>query len=773
MAGSRFCIFLLSFVLAFSSQLFARSCSKNYSGSNYIDSYGNASVEKTSTGCRIYRGSTSASVELPSGYDVSECTWSCSFYGGGGYRDAARIDYTCCDEACLLDSISCNGIWDSDDCECGDGCINERSQCESRGGTFHGSYSRVNNCCQGECDLCTSAEQQRLADSYRTICCAAGLAFPDMTDVCLSEGVGACGIDYSTVCPTYAPCDCVGPEDLNFNSLRQKCYDESSSSTGGSSSGGSSDSGSSGSQSSSSGNGEDWEYDYRDSLHKIIVNTSSTSKGITDLMQCFALGLCKDDLTPVINSIEGVGDSVHNVRVVIKDSTHKIIDILTGIRDKDGNTDTITSAIGSAASGIVDAMSAEAEQIGIKIEGVAAAIEVSSESLLVHLDSIWKSLKPDIQDSILKYQKYASDNFDSVILGMGKGFGLIDSLIDSTVKYFQGIATTLDTMSFDIELDSGLFTSDTTINPTVRNIDSVLQSIKDTSLYEISSEIQYLQDTVNSLKPFLSAIGDSVGDMKGSVTGAIDGLGDSIGVATGMLKRLLDSVSKYGNGLSDVGDSVGGVRGAVNALGDSMSGWWNGNGKTGLDTSGNGVGTSMDGVINGTSVDADSGAIGSIVDAGINDPSLHYGPGGVFDTSRTGVAGDTVPDSVYSLPSLDSVKTILEESVNRDYDSAEAKYKAYFDTLRDEMQLIDWDSVILSPLAAKVPNTNTCPAECFAVRSTGAPSIYGNFNYNFGLCTSWPVLGGMNVLLFVRLILRIVTAVLCVYIGAWFIAGRK
>lgn len=99
----------------------ARSCQTNYAGSNYIDSYGTASVEKTATGCRIYRGSTSASVGIPSGYDVSECTWGCSYYGGGGYRDAARIDYTCCTDACLLDSVAgCpdGQTWNSAACRC-------------------------------------------------------------------------------------------------------------------------------------------------------------------------------------------------------------------------------------------------------------------------------------------------------------------------------------------------------------------------------------------------------------------------------------------------------------------------------------------------------------------------------------------------------------------------------------------------------------------------------------------------------------------------------
>ena len=53
---------------------------------------------------------------------------------------------------------------------------------------------------------------------------------------------------------------------------------------------------------------------------------------------------------------------------------------------------------------------------------LADSLGVSTDSIIKHLDSIWQRLDPDIQDSILKYQKYATDNFDSVLYGKGKGF---------------------------------------------------------------------------------------------------------------------------------------------------------------------------------------------------------------------------------------------------------------------------------------------------------------------------------------------------------------
>lgn len=689
----------------------------------------------------------------------NQMAWSCegSCMNRGYGHPECHGTVTCCDD-CGRDSINCsaNAIWNSAECRCEDDyCLNYRNDCQSKGGRFEGNNNVIDQCCRGQCNLCGEAFKSRIYDKLAKLCCDNGAAPPMLDRACFGmSGAGNCGVSTSTLCANNS-CHCIFPGEEGYNHQLLQCYpDQSSSSQGegssssgapGSSSGGGSSGGggssSSGGGSSGSGNGDDFEYDYNDSLHKIIVALGAIDEDLNNLILCFTMGQCKTDLTGVEDGISSIGDSLHGLKLLIADSSSKMIDLLKDIKGKSNGAIEITDGLVVLGDSLMNALREQNDSTGIYLDALADSVGVSRDSLLAHLDSIWKSLKPDVQDSILKYQKYAHDNFDSVLYGTGKGFGLIDQLIDSTVKYFTGVTAALETLSVEVGLDSGLFVSDTSINPTVRSIDTGMYRI-DTALQNIYSEFVYFGDTY---RVYMNGLSDSMGGFAGNLVGKLE----------------------------DLGDSAGSVRGAIGGIGDSLEGWWSGTGKGGLDTSGSGVATAMDGVINGTSLDADSAAIGSIYNAGMNDPSLHYGPGGVFDTSRTGVAGDTVPDSAYGLPSLDSVKTILEQSVKKDYDSAETKYKAYFDTLRDEMQLIDWDSVILSPLAAKVPNTNTCPADCFAVTSTGAPSIFGSFTYNFGVCNSWPILGGMNVLLFVRLILRIVTAVLCVYIGAWFIAGRK
>ena len=217
---------------------------------------------------------------------------------------------TCCSNQCEVDSLNCNGTWYPNQCKCiGDECGDQRAACESLGGRFVGTTDITEECCVGSCNLCESP--QSVAKYERTVttpCCNAGFAPPPMERMCFGNHLGSgCGVSVSDYCTTDNPCYCLEPGDEGFLTARAMyCNnDQSSSSSGGGSSssgGGSSSSGggsssSGGGSSSSGGNGEDWEYDYRDSLHKIIVNTGATVEGVRELVFCFTLGNCKTDLT--------------------------------------------------------------------------------------------------------------------------------------------------------------------------------------------------------------------------------------------------------------------------------------------------------------------------------------------------------------------------------------------------------------------------------------------------------------------------------------------
>lgn len=238
--------------------------------------------------------------------------------------------------------------------------------------------------------------------------------------------------------------------------------------------------------------------------------------------------------------------------------------------------------------------------------------------------------------------------------------------------------------------------------------------------HSIDSTVKYLQKGTRTLDSTIDALG-----------GKYEGMGDSLGRIAGKLDSMY-----YGNGRvpDDTGSTI-------------YDGW--ADGEDG-DTTGNGYLLGL----------------GSLAEQAINDTSFDR----IFQLDSTS-SNDTVK---YTLPSVDSLNEVLQESIQEDYKNLEDTLKNYFDTLRGEIQLINFDSAIIAPLGMKVPNTNTCPEQCFAIDLSGAGSVYsGVKGMSWPLCKSYSAMAGLNVLQFIRLILRIITAIGCVYIGMWFIAGKK
>ena len=117
----------------------------------------------------------------------------------------------------------------------------------------------------------------------------------------------------------------------------------------------------------------DLEYDYRDSLHKIISNTTSSKKNLDAILLCM--------IEPI--NCDGMKQKDTLVRNAILDASNTNDTNFAAVRLRLLMTDTMLSH---------------------------------------HLDSV------------VKHQR---ENLDSVLMGMSKGFVKVDSLIDSAVKYFQ------------------------------------------------------------------------------------------------------------------------------------------------------------------------------------------------------------------------------------------------------------------------------------------------------------------------------------------------
>ena len=228
------------------------------------------------------------------------------------------------------DSIRCEINPDLEGCA--NACTEFQNDCESRGGVWQGSVTS-DTTCASTCDLCGTPESQAMREYIYNSCCEGGLTpqyscgFPGgpssisgmvYSDV-LSMGCNTSNWETQKICDTFydessssqnsssstaqssssiSEYCLIFPNDLACicaeNPEHPDCAYLSSNSSSdsqepGSSGGGgdtSSDSGGGGTPSSSGSGGvigDDWEYDYRDSLHRIINATARTASNTQEI----------------------------------------------------------------------------------------------------------------------------------------------------------------------------------------------------------------------------------------------------------------------------------------------------------------------------------------------------------------------------------------------------------------------------------------------------------------------------------------------------------
>ena len=217
-----------------------------------------------------------------------------------------------CTTQAEADSVACAQNPDLPTCR--NPCSDYKDECESHGGNWQGSVTS-DTTCASTCDLCSTPESQAMREYVYNSCCEGGLtpqyscgfpggpssisgmvysdvlslgcntsnwetqkicdAFYDESSSSQSSSSSSGGVSSSSVSeycllfPTDLACICAA------DSTNPDCsYLNSSGSPGSSGSGeGSSGSGGSG----GIAGGDDWEYDYRDSLHRIINATTRTA----------------------------------------------------------------------------------------------------------------------------------------------------------------------------------------------------------------------------------------------------------------------------------------------------------------------------------------------------------------------------------------------------------------------------------------------------------------------------------------------------------------
>lgn len=339
------------------------------------------------------------------------------------------------------------------------------------------------------------------------------------------------------------------------------------------------------------------------------------------------------------------------------------------------------------------------------------------------------------------------DNNSSASGGAGDQYNyypILDTIRDSLVnirKNVQNIYTCMITpgtctglapqVTVNVPSDSGFLKN---INSTINTTNTLLDSSLRNGNERLRNAIASANDTlIDSLRKFLNNSNDhtvdtlhnihnSINDLAGNISGRL-GYGDT---ATSTLR---DELRGYFTGVEVDTGAVGFANSWISegeALGDSLGraiGWIGGLDSVDIDS------VFRAGGFDSLSVDSVSAAV---------------------DDSLSGVA-----DSLNSIlvAQNDSIKRGLPDSLD-----------VWADSLVSYSPFASFDSLIFGQLGAKIPNSNQCPDDCNKW-SINLPR-FGLFNFtiDYGLCLGRVPLGGMNVLGFIRLLLRIVTVWSCIWI---------
>lgn len=636
-----------------------------------------------------------------------------------------------CDTQAEADSAKCALNPSSPGCK--DGCADMRKQCEGAGGVFSGSAA--SGCCKAVCNVCKNF--QKLVNIKQQQCCDQGLAPPDSMRGCQIISRETCGMNWSTfntrTTPDYS-CQDPSLDSTVAKRYLKQCFDyEEDEDPGSSSSGDGSSSSGDGSSSSgdggSSGSGDmgcqecPW-------LDSILDTLTAQKHQVDNIYLCVTIpSLCADEqekeatvdsalaryVFPGLDSLVRLDSS--QVRILMRLDSNT----LRALRNDSAALDNDTMIYRS----ITDAGYTNDTNL-IELRGRVFRMDTAMRH---RLDSLIKSLPKDVLDSIVKYQDSTMDRIDSALWGKGVGFSLIDSLVDSTVKYFKV------SNHYDSVYNVMFHDFDSTFKYKMENLEVSVESdyaglgYGDTATSTLRKDLSDMKEAITS----------AISDIDGSVTGSLDGLKDAIdGLGGGNAISSFDSaIAANGGGAVDTSGVYLDIYGGE-LLADSIA---------------------RDVGYDKIDVARDTAAMDSVL-------ALDY-----TETDSTLCVGSECVSYDSDAKIADSAQRYIARQGDSIRASNQAFYKdsvdSYFQQVKDT--LTKWnpfgmfDSTLMKTLGAKVPNSNTCPEHCSKYR-VEVPFIFGNLgiDLDWQLCASWAVLGGQNVMSFLRFIIRVIVAVTCI-----------
>lgn len=673
--------------------------------------------------------------------------------GNWGTTLAQKNWVTCvyrCGSQCDVDSIICvqNGsTWREDaSASCGKSCQEPcncddyQANCESLNGEFSGNCANANpeggQCCVATCYLCNTAAAQKQQEMAKKVCCASGMVPPKLSDYCFNmPPPGKCGMNYSNVRNDFdSQWKC---RELDENSsqkmvnwYREACLESSSSAVESSPSSGAS-SGGDGSSSSGSPYPPDCpECPWLDS----ILDTLTAQKGVVDEIRTCVLfpSLCgaeSEDLPQIDTSLlpylrPFMDSTVKLSREQIELLAHldtnmlKILDSLSKLPKSDTALMLAVNAASSNIEGKLNTVNTSIVHMNDStkkwLRRIADSTGISRDSLINHLDSIKNRIPTDILDSILKYQKLASES-DSIAVNVD--LSSIDSLIDSTVSYFNK----------SLRADS---LRGEKLNDSLAAIHDAIQDIS----YKMYQLLGYGDTASNTLRNDIEGVSSAVNEYRDSALKYFALFGDSMGAINSALGALLGKLSPGAIDTNGLGVWASYMRSGEN-MGDSIVnsyGWQN---LKNLD-----VDSNYSAALGGLSNKTDS--ISGVVDDSLSNKAARLN------------------DSL--VRKNDSLKRNLPDTLTK-----------YADSLVIWAPFADFDSIIYSTLGTRIPNKDECPEDC-QKWSVSIPIIgLVNYTVDYGLCLGRASLGNLSVLAFLKLLIRIIVAITCVMIIYRTLIGLK
>lgn len=461
------------------------------------------------------------------------------------------------------------------------------------------------------------------------------------------------------------------------------------------------------------------------------------------------------------SSSEGEGESASSsadagTNCVGEECLPEIYGVLDTIRD------TLVQKLAPDVEGIKDCLYSFrlcAQLDSIKIDWT----NMPKDSSWLHIDTtLLKYIKPLMDSSVAldSHQLKVLRNLDTNML---KQMRLDTAMLNLDSAMLRNDSSTRKAI---VSGDSGIMKRVGHVDTSVRRLDSSLtKSIGtlDTSLTKslggIDTTLQGLDSSLNrGVRDGVDSLIDSMSKYIGRADSSIRGiggdgtpLGDSLGKLIGILGGDTGSV-----GSGPYGDSA-------NALGDSIRKWIReGDGK-------------WDSAFRAT-----EGEWGVDTIDGLYDSSFAYGT----------CQGDDCPPCTDSdclgkiTPSIlkygDSIAAQLGDSLVKNVKAQEDSLPTMWDSamvkLREVSFFSTFDSTFLANIGAKIPNTNTCPEDCFRQDVNGRYAYVAyNMTLDWKLCRPIApgVLNGLNAFDILKLLARVLTVVTCLFILMWEVSSRR